>query len=417
MKTFSGFEYLLIDAASNYGLDKENFEARLAWAQANLPRLEKLAQEKGKWKERPLYTKAVQAIRKAQKGKPTGHLVSMDAVSSGMQLMSAVTGCMQGALATGLIDPNNRADAYSHIAKVMSNLLGRTVEVTRKQVKAAAMPALYGSKKEPQKIFGKDTKELATFYEAMEIVAPGACDLLTALLDSWQPYALEHVWELPDGFLVRAKTKEVVKRKIEVDELDHSTFTYAYTENIGLEYDRKNAANVVHSLDGYVLRSLIRRCSYDREIMEWVTREIEVVLLERSLELPNGYTDDPLHEDFLAAQQRYEATQMPDIRILDYAQHAEIREMSSDHLRALNRIVLSMLEHKPFPVITVHDDFRVHPNNVDHLRKHYRNILAELSESTVLEHILSAIYGQKITYPKRSHTLGNKIRKSNYAIC
>src|SRR5690606_23338731 len=105
MQTYTGWEYLLIDACNHYGGDKLLFEQRIEWATVNLDVLEDLTSQV-KPKDRPLYIKAVMAIRKAQTGKPTGHMVGLDAICSGIQLMSVLTGCIDGARATGLVDPD-----------------------------------------------------------------------------------------------------------------------------------------------------------------------------------------------------------------------------------------------------------------------------------------------------------------------
>ena len=76
MELFTAWEYLLIDAANNYGLDKKLFGERIQWATDNLDHLEELAVGE-QWKERPLYLKAVKAIRKAQAGLPTGHMSAL----------------------------------------------------------------------------------------------------------------------------------------------------------------------------------------------------------------------------------------------------------------------------------------------------------------------------------------------------
>jgi DNA-directed RNA polymerase len=138
MKEYSAWQYLLIDVANNNGLDtdKEVFEARIAWTEARLSSLEDFAKDK-KWKQRPLYLKAVQAIRKAQKSIPIGHAVGLDAVCSGLQLMSVLSGCVLGAKATGLIDPDRRADAYTECSTVMSNILGYHIPNERSRVKQA----------------------------------------------------------------------------------------------------------------------------------------------------------------------------------------------------------------------------------------------------------------------------------------
>ena len=140
-KQFSGWQWLLIDAANQFGLDKLTFEERIEWATTNLAQLEALAPEAGD-KERPLYHKAVMAIRKAQKGLPTGHMVAVDAICSGIQIMAAMTGCEAAAEATGLIHPDVRADAYTAITKAMNDELagsGLSVTVPRADAKAATM--------------------------------------------------------------------------------------------------------------------------------------------------------------------------------------------------------------------------------------------------------------------------------------
>lgn len=80
MKTFTPFEYLLIDVANQYGLDKKLYEQRIEWAMNNLDKLETLVNEA----ETPnMYWKAVDAVRCAQGGIPTGHLVGFDSAASG----------------------------------------------------------------------------------------------------------------------------------------------------------------------------------------------------------------------------------------------------------------------------------------------------------------------------------------------
>ena len=244
MQQFSGFEYLLMDAANSYGLDKLLFEDRIQWGREHLDELESLT---GKAESAYLFMKSVAAIRKAQQGIPTGHLVALDAVCSGMQIMSAITGCISGARATGLVDPDRRADAYTEQTQRMQVILGSNIHVTRKDAKAALMTSFYGSKEQPKIIFGEDTPELAAFYQACMEMAPGAYELLQELLDTWQPYALVHAWKLPDGYDARVKVMQREETRIEVDELDHASFTYEYYVNQGSKKGLSNVANVVHS--------------------------------------------------------------------------------------------------------------------------------------------------------------------------
>lgn len=53
--------------------------------------------------------------------------------------MSALTGCENGARATGLIDPDVRADAYTVVTAAMNTKPGITVQIPRKHAKNAVM--------------------------------------------------------------------------------------------------------------------------------------------------------------------------------------------------------------------------------------------------------------------------------------
>lgn len=411
MTFYTGFEWLLIDVAAQFGLDKLLFEERIQWAKDNLPNLEALADDA---ETKPLYMKAVMAIRKAQKGLPTGHLVGVDGTCSGIQMMSVLTGCIAGATATGLVDPNVRADAYTACTKMMQQILGTNVDVSRADAKRSLMTSFYGSKQVPIEIFGENTPSLNAFYEAASVIAPGAWELLQDLLASWQPYALMHSWILPDGFDARIKVMKTVDARIEVDELDHATFTYEFKVNEGSKKGLSNAANVVHSVDGYVLRAMHRRCNYNREVAERVAAWIEIEMLERLLGSPRTVSRPSGKAGYYVDQ--YNRSTMADVVILPYLNQDNLEQLSQKHLESLASIVNGMLQYKPFELVTIHDDFRSHPNNVNWVRWQYKEIMAELAESNLLDDLLSQIHGEPGTFSKLSTNLGELVRGSNYAL-
>lgn len=407
MKTFTGYQYLLIDIANQYGHDKMLFEDRIQWATDHLQELETLTD---KAECQPLYKKAVMALRKAQQGIPTGHLVGFDAVCSGIQIMSALTGCVSGATATGLVDPNVRADAYSSVTKAMQDILGTQFSVSRADAKAALMTSFYGSKAKPKQIFGEDTPELDAFYEAANKVAPGAWELLQDLLASWQPFALVHSWKLPDGFDARIKVMTKKEARIEVDELDHATFTYEFYENAGAKTGLSNVANVVHSVDAYILRCIHRRCNYDREMVQNTYR-----LVQSSMQYSENETLD-IEGKVAYYITQYERSGIADVVILPYLDSLNVYGLSLIHRQTLLEIMEGMLAYKPFEVVTIHDEFKCHPNNMNHLRQQYINVLAELAESNLLDDLLSQLHGSAGSFKKLTPDLGNKIRMSNYAL-
>lgn len=413
MKTYTPADYLKIDIANHFGLDKLEFEDRIEWVNTNINDLESLA-DKGDAKTRPLFIKAVMVLRKAQKGIPTGHVVALDAVCSGMQIMSAISGCEAGAYATGLIDPNKRMDAYSVVTTTMNQQEGIAIGIPRGDAKDAVMKSLYGSRAEPKNIFGEGTSELNAFYKSMNIVCPGAWNLLQTLLDSWNPYALFHAWKLPDGYDARVKVMQKKEIRIEVDELDHATFTYEFFVNEGTERGLSNVANVVHSLDAYVLRCMERRCNYNVED----TILALTMLTTEQMERANGKAQKDLEEDTKLRYyvDQYNRSSLPDVVILAHLTTANVAMLSDLHIVQLLRIVNDMLKHNPFALLTVHDAFGSHANYSNWVRWHYKEILADLADSNVMNDLLSQVYGFQGTEQKLSNTLGDKIRKSNYGL-
>jgi len=412
MQFFTGYQYLLIDAATQFGLDKLTFEARIQWAEENINDLESLANQA---ETKPLYLKAVMAIRKAQQGLPTGHLVGVDGCCSGIQVMSVLTGCETGARATGLVDPAVRADAYSACTLAMDDILGGGFSVSRKDAKSALMTSFYGSKAQPKIIFGEETKELAAFYEAAKAIAPGAWELLQDLLASWQPYALSHAWVLPDGFDARIKVMTKKESRIEVDELDHASFTYEFYENQGQKAGLSNAANLTHSVDAYILRSMHRRLNYNREVAEHAAALLEIEMISRSLGQTMQVADpqDPI----CVYLDHYQRSTVADVVILPYLTPENTAYLSSKHLEKLAELVNNMLQYQPFELVTIHDEFKAHANNMNWVRYQYKEILADLADSFLLDDLLSQIHGKPGYFPKLDHNLGDVIRKSNYGLC
>jgi hypothetical protein len=423
-RTYTAFQWLLIDAANNYGngIDKLLFEERINWATDNFQQLEAMADKAETY---PLYCKAVQAIRKAQRGIPTGHMVGMDGICSGIQIMSCMTGCHIGAYNTGLINDNFRADAYNKTTEIMNGILQLVQEISRKDAKNALMTSFYGSTEQPIIIFGADTEELEAFYQAAQEVAPGAWELKQDLLASWQAGTLMHSWLLPDGFDARIKVMTLINSKdsrsrVEVDELDHATFTYEYKINEGTKKGKSNVANVTHSMDAWVLRSMHRRCNYDATVVSGAAEYIASELFMRSIDQNNEdiRLDEDTYTSIIKYKAHYERSTIADVVILPWITPMSVKLLTTEHLAKLGSICAGMLQYKPFPIITIHDEFKAHANNVNWMRWQYKEILADIADSEVLSGIMNDIYGDPTGhYAKLSHDLGDKIRQSNYGLC
>ena len=119
MQTFTGTEYLKIDIANNFGLDRLKWSDRLHWFDNNEPDLDSLSHRA---KHPILFRKAVRAMHKVRKGEPTNHVMGLDATASGLQIMGAMSGCHNTARAVNLINTGERECVYSFVADHMNEL-------------------------------------------------------------------------------------------------------------------------------------------------------------------------------------------------------------------------------------------------------------------------------------------------------
>lgn len=418
LKSFTPFEYLCIDLGNHYGFDKLEFEDRISWVYSHLRAgtLDDLVNDpKADKKTLPLLKKAILEIKRAIKGEASGHTVGLDATCSGMQILSCLTGCFAGAHATGLVDPNRRMDAYKEVTVTMNLEEGILVRVSRDDAKEAVMTSIYGSRAKPREIFGEESPELNAFYKAMGIVAPGAWQALEDLRNAWTPYALFHAWKLPDGFDAKVKVMEKIEKRVEIDELGHATFTHEFFVNQGTKQGISLVANVTHSVDGYVVRSMQRRCNYNMDV---VTQAMLILTQESHMREDNlprvPYQNQA--DKFSYYVEQYLRSSMPDVVILDHLTEDNVKMLSNEHITHLLRIVNQMLQHNPFEIITVHDAFHAHPNNCNWVRSHYREILADLADSELMTDLLNQLYKSNGKFTKLAENLGDTIRKSNYGL-
>jgi len=212
------------------------------------------------------------------------------------------------------------------------------------------------------------------------------------------------------------KVMEKVEKRLKIDELDHATFSYVYNENIGQESGLSNVANVVHSIDAYLLRSLIRRCNYDVEQTQRAMNACFQELLYRDCMGGEAKCSSGAPAKLQTYVERFAATNMVDAVIIPHLDPETCRYLSDDHLRRLNQMMEEMLDHPPFPILSVHDEFKCHANHMNVLRQQYINLFAEMAESEILSDIFSQIHGVQGTYTKKSQGLAQLIRGSNYAL-
>lgn len=405
---FTGKQYLKIDIANNFGLDKKTWNERLAWVDAHEDVLEGLLQQAA---EPALYFAGVQAYRKAQRGQPSGYPISLDATSSGMQILAALTGDRRAAELCNVVNfakdgVVQRRDGYTVVYEAMLEVIGEEGRIKREDTKQAIMTALYGSKAVPKEVFGEGAL-LHIFEETMKSLAPAAWELNEAFIDMWDPTALMNTWVLPDNFHVQVKVMSRISETVHFMNTPYETFRNV---NAPTEEGRSLGANTTHSIDGMIVREMARRCNYNPERVQEIRQYIEY--LSQGGKLNVAFDDDENGQMVSILWKHYEESGYLSARIID---HLNVHNL---HL-VRHEVILELLDSlpaKPFEVISVHDCFRCLPNYGNDLRKQYALQLQLIAKSNLLQYILCQILHRQVTIGKLDEDLWKEIGEAEYCL-
>lgn len=399
MQTFTGIEYLKIDIANSFGLDKEIWETRLNWFDQNEHQLERLVNQAD---EPAMFYAGVQAYRDVQAGKPIGYMASLDATSSGLQILACLTGDRKTAELCNVVDVGFRENAYKALHDAMVARTGLGVGITLEMAKQAIMTAFYGSTAEPKKVFG-DGDLLTVFNETMADHAPAAWDLNQLMMLIWDPTALEYHWTMPDNFHVNTKVMNTLSETVNIM---GEPFEVTYKENAPVNQGRMLGANMTHSVDGFMVREMTRRCDYNPETVNRILDLIEFGPSGNEVATPN---DDNLVR---VLWDHYQDSGYLSARILDHINANNLAHVDRNAILEL----IGTLPSKPFKLVSVHDCFRFLPHYGDDVRKQYNLQLTLIARSNLLQSLLSQITGKPITIGKLDPTLQNDTMQANYAL-
>ncbi|QDH84735.1 RNA polymerase [Achromobacter phage vB_AxyP_19-32_Axy24] len=403
MQLFTAIENLKIDISNNFGNDKMDWLERIQWFDANESNLENLIAEAD---EPALFHAGVMAYRAVQRKEAIGYPVAFDATNSGMQILACLTGCRKTAELCNVVDVGRRVDGYMEIYGGMMSATGGQAKIDRKEVKSAVMTAFYGSEAIPKQVFGEGAL-LRVFEQTMGTMAPGAWQLNQFFLDIWNPEATAYHWVLPDNFHVH--TKVMVKQGEIVHFLDKPYETFREVQGTK-EKGRSLSANSVHSIDGMVVREMVRRCDYSDAKVKLLLSHITAIKMGAVIcgQAPCTDKDSQLVETLWG---HYKSTGFLSARIIDCLHLHNLHLVDMDVVLEL----LASLPPKPFKVLTVHDCFRCLPTYVNDLRKQYNLILAKIARSDLLTSILSQIMG-RVFRVEKMEDLHDDILQTNYAL-
>lgn len=394
LTTLTGTQYLQAEIACKHdkAFEKETWADRLA----HFHTLD--------LNDRKTYTKAsnpiglraaVKALMDTVNNKPSGYMISLDATSSGLQILSLLVSCPKSFNLCGG-DHDHCVDSYTTIYDAM-NLHGA---LTRKQVKNAIMTSLYGSVAMPELTFGENVD---LFYETMEEMAPGAWDLNLGLQQLWDDIpGADYDWVLPDNFhaCIETKDKDLVPFKFFGEDYALPVKTSGRPD-----FHKGLGPNLIHSIDGMVVREMFRRCMYKPERIMEVIQAITAEKQGSNLETKDDLMVATLWD-------HYKVTGFLSARILDHLNVENIGNV--DSLVVAN--LVKTLPEKPFDVVSVHDCFRAHPNYGNDLRRQYNYILADINDSNLLQDMCQQVSKSGMKIKKLGTIPRDVVLHSNYSL-
>ena len=268
------YDYILIDVANNAGLDKLSYSERISKARVICSMNEEQLKEVYEVADSP---KELQNAIQAYKSNDFNHVIGLDAVNQALQIYGVITSDLKTASLASL-GVNERTDAYQLIADELNTELNTGI-FNRNNCKKALMVTLYGSLNGYLKIIEAlkmiDEEELANklnlehkekwfsnlFMSVMKKLAPKAMEAMEVIQELNDEKVGVYCWTLPDGFKVKYDVKSTQSLELKRTSRGGVNFTYSAEHKVYApsEFNRGMSPNIIHSIDGYIAREMIRR--------------------------------------------------------------------------------------------------------------------------------------------------------------
>lgn len=406
MIQLTGKQYLAIDIANNFSKQNERstWNERLQWFDDNKHQLHSLIH---KAHDPALFYAGLLAWDMAEAGQACGYPPSFDATASGMQILACLTGDRSTAMLCNVL-PNpdgKRMDAYTTLYELLATTAGVKLTASRDEVKKAIMTSFYTSQAEPKRVFGEG-EVLEHFYQTLQANCPGAWELNEAFMSFWNPEGESHDWVLPDNFHVKVKVEGRINEAVFFDDGRYEV----PVKIIGAQpTGRSLGANIVHSLDGMMVREMVGRCNYDNDLINTVWLMLDDIYFKDALSKEQKKLNDRKVKTLWG---HYEKSGFLSVRILKYLTLDNIKNLDKEVIRDL----LNRLPKRPFEVLTVHDCFRCLPNYVNDLRQQYIYLLSDLAKSNMLSFILSQLAGEEVDIKKLDPEMWKDVLDAEYPL-
>lgn len=269
--TESGLRYLEIDIANSFGLDKKTYEERIEFVDKHT--LDELMAKTIVADSPYEYRNAVEQLSNHYEGLPVEHITYLDCTNQALQLYAVLTSCKDTAYLCNISSGNVLTDAYDVLAIAMNDITGLNI-FDRNNCKKALMTTLYGKMDGQTEIFeyfmenGMDKINLIDidafpeqFKQAMRAIAPHAMRAMDVIQSLNKADQDVYFWTMPDGFKVKYDVKSTQKLEISCKTKSGVKFHFDREVQVykGSEFNRGMSPNVIHSVDGYVAREMVKR--------------------------------------------------------------------------------------------------------------------------------------------------------------
>lgn len=376
---FTPRQWLEMDMARSYGLDKASWVDRLVWATKNPDFVEGA-------KEPFLYKSAWEACQKASQGLPIDHLISLDATASGIQCLALMAQDSESAYAVNL----GTYEIHNPYQRVKEHMGDYPYE----KVKKALMTSFYESVATPLNLFGDDYDK---FVAAASKMLPGPWALKEAIA-SCMKYKDFYGWTMMDGFKVNMEVTTPVNCSMDIGGINMEWVEHrkAAVGTKGL------TANVTHSLDALVLREVLRRthCEYEWYPEHQLTpfeelREKDIVLMQSIL--------------------RWQRSKFLTVEFLDHVDQCNQHLVPQELRDAVDKLHLTSSMY----IQPIHDCYRVRATDASDLFQIVREVMADLAYSKSAWWILTQLGYEGTIKDNESKrvALKEQVLKSSYLIC
>lgn len=371
---FTAREWLLMDVARCYGLDKATWSERLEWAKKHTTWMRGAAE--------PFLYESALAASKASR---TDHLISLDATASGIQCLALMAQDKDSALAVNL-----GTDVINNPYKRVQEQMGE--HYLYDKVKKALMTSFYESVATPMDLFGNDYHR---FVNAASTMLPGPWAMKDAIA-SCMTFKDFYSWTMMDGFKVNMEVTAPVECSMDIGNghmMEWIEHRRAKVATKGL------TANVTHSLDALVLREVIRRAHTPRPV--W-----------------NNNNFKKLRDKDIALMQSVLRWQQSQFLSVEFLEHMDEHNGCHVPQELRDRVDQLTLADNMY-IQPIHDCYRVKATDANTLFAIVKETMADLAYAKTAEWILKQLnyQGTINDSPTKRAELREQVMRSQYLIC